>query len=85
MAEERERVRRQLALETKRRRRLFEEKARAQQEAEEELVRPSSPPRERSLRRPALSPHQPPATSATREMGLARAIVRVCNVQTLFV
>lgn len=39
MAEERERVRRQLALDTKRRQRLFEEKAKEREAAEEELVR----------------------------------------------
>ena len=52
MAEERERVRRQLALDTKRRQRLFEQKAKEREAAEEELVRahhspfppPSGPP-----------------------------------------
>ena len=39
MAEERERIRRQLALETKRRQRLFEQKAKEREVAEEELVR----------------------------------------------
>ena len=39
MAEERERVRRQLALDTKRRQRLFELKAKEREAAEEELVR----------------------------------------------
>jgi hypothetical protein len=39
MADERERVRRQLALDTTRRQRLFEHRAREREAAEEDLVR----------------------------------------------
>ena len=56
MLDERERVRRQLALETKRRRELFEKKAKARAALEEEMVRISR----RSPRVPSSAPRSIP-------------------------